>query len=139
VLVMGLGLVGHLAAKVFSACGYNVFTCDPSGARREFALRSGIRRVLPSVSPDDSDLAGQVALVLECSGHEEAAQAGCESNGFRKSAVILNGLLTWSSYQLGWRLQLPAGVFVKFLMAPVASVKRKRSPWPGPCPPAFPT
>jgi threonine dehydrogenase-like Zn-dependent dehydrogenase len=77
VLVMGLGLVGHLAAKVFSACGYNVFACDPSGARREIALRSGIARVLPSVSPEDSDLAGQVALVLECSGHEEAAQAGC--------------------------------------------------------------
>src|SRR5947209_1491064 len=39
VLVTGLGLVGHLAAKIFAACGYEVTACDPSPVRREFAER----------------------------------------------------------------------------------------------------
>jgi len=77
VLVLGLGLVGHLAAKVFAACGYNVFAYDPSTARREIAVEAGIGRVLSAIAPDDAELAGQVALAIECSGHEEAALMGC--------------------------------------------------------------
>jgi threonine dehydrogenase-like Zn-dependent dehydrogenase len=77
VLVTGLGLVGHLAAQIFARCGYEVTACDPLPARREFAERAGIRKVLPAVPLDDPTMAGQVALVLECSGHEQAALDGC--------------------------------------------------------------
>src|SRR5207237_1254329 len=76
VLVTGLGLVGHLAAKIFAACGYQVTACDPSPVRREQAERRGIARVLAAVPVDDPAFARQVALVVECSGHEQAVLDG---------------------------------------------------------------
>jgi threonine dehydrogenase-like Zn-dependent dehydrogenase len=89
VLVMGLGLVGHLAAKIFASCGYQVTTCDPSAVRREIAQEAGIARVLPSVSPDDPELARQVALVLECSGHEQGAVDACRVIRKRGEVVLI--------------------------------------------------
>jgi threonine dehydrogenase-like Zn-dependent dehydrogenase len=76
-LVTGLGLVGHLAAQIFARCGYDVIACDPVAARRAFAEQAGLRRVLPGVPLDDPAVAGEVAVVLECSGHEQAALDGC--------------------------------------------------------------
>src|SRR5579862_2500378 len=70
VIVTGLGLVGHLAAKIFASCGYEVTAVDPSPARREFATRGGIERVTDAMPLDDPELARKVALVVECSGHE---------------------------------------------------------------------
>ena len=72
VLVCGLGLVGHLAAKNFDACGYEVFTSDPVESRREIATRAGIKNVFSAVPLDDENLSGTFALALECSGHEQA-------------------------------------------------------------------
>jgi threonine dehydrogenase-like Zn-dependent dehydrogenase len=77
VIVTGLGLVGHLAAQVFASCGYEVIACDPLDSRREFAARAGLRDVRPVPPLDDPRVAGHVALVLECSGHEQAALDGC--------------------------------------------------------------
>jgi threonine dehydrogenase-like Zn-dependent dehydrogenase len=77
VLVMGLGLVGHLAAQIFARCGYELYACDPVPERRQFAREEGIRNILDAVPIDDPSLAGQVALVLECSGHEQGALDGC--------------------------------------------------------------
>lgn len=77
VLVTGLGLVGHLGARVFQRCGYRVIACDPDTGRQEFARRAGITRVLSEVPREDPDVVGRVALVLECSGHEQAAVDGC--------------------------------------------------------------
>src|SRR4051794_37384081 len=53
VLVTGLGLVGHLAAQIFAACGFEVTACDPSAARQEIARRAGIARVLAAVPVAD--------------------------------------------------------------------------------------
>lgn len=77
VIVTGLGIVGHLAAKVFAACGYDVIGCDPSAARREIATRTGLRDVRGAVPLDDKAIADKVALVIECSGHEQAALDAC--------------------------------------------------------------
>jgi threonine dehydrogenase-like Zn-dependent dehydrogenase len=76
VLVTGLGLVGHLGAQVFQSCGYRVAAVDPSACRREFAAAQGLR-VLESMPLDDPEWAEQVALVVECSGHEQAALEAC--------------------------------------------------------------
>lgn len=89
VLVTGLGLVGHLAAQMFARCGYEVTACDPSESRRNFAVQAGIRRVLPAVPLDDPDMAGQVALVVECSGHEQAALDGCRIVRKRGEVVLV--------------------------------------------------
>lgn len=89
VMVMGLGLVGHLAAQIFAACGYEVTACDPSAPRREIAAQAGITRVLPAPPLDDATVAGQVALVLECSGHEQAAVDGCRVVRKRGEVVLV--------------------------------------------------
>jgi 2-desacetyl-2-hydroxyethyl bacteriochlorophyllide A dehydrogenase len=73
VLVLGLGLVGNLAAQVFQAAGYDVTAVDPIEPRVSVAHASGIR---------DARTAIQAAippprLVLECSGHEEATLQAC--------------------------------------------------------------
>jgi len=78
VLVTGLGLVGNLAAQVFALCGYEIIAVDPLGSRRELAQRAGLKDVRAAVPLDDEAVTGQVALVLECSGHEAAALDGCK-------------------------------------------------------------
>jgi threonine dehydrogenase-like Zn-dependent dehydrogenase len=89
VMVMGLGLVGHLAAKIFASCGYEVIAVDPVESRRKMAEESGIRRVLPAAPVDDPTVAGQVALVLECSGHESGAINGCRIVRKRGEVVLI--------------------------------------------------
>lgn len=77
VLVTGLGLVGHLGSKIFHACGYEVIACDPDESRRRAAIEGGVAGVRAAMPLDDPALAGKVALVLECSGHEQALLEGC--------------------------------------------------------------
>jgi threonine dehydrogenase-like Zn-dependent dehydrogenase len=89
VLVTGLGLVGHLAAKIFASCGYEVTACDPSASRRQMAEASGIRRVLPAVPLDEPGFAGEVALAVECSGHEQGALDGCRAVRKRGEVVLI--------------------------------------------------
>jgi threonine dehydrogenase-like Zn-dependent dehydrogenase len=78
VLVMGLGLVGHLASQIFTRCGYEVCACDPSEKRRNLAKDRGIRRIEEKAPLDDPDWEGRVSLALECSGHEAAALDACK-------------------------------------------------------------
>ncbi len=70
VLVTGLGLVGHMAALVFGTCGYRITAVDPDPARRDWLRSGGVPDVRESVPAETSDLCGEVALVLECSGHD---------------------------------------------------------------------
>jgi 2-desacetyl-2-hydroxyethyl bacteriochlorophyllide A dehydrogenase len=70
VAVVGLGLIGNLAAQVFQACGMRVNALDLSPARRAVAERCGIRAVH---GPDAmSMLERQHRLVVEATGSAEA-------------------------------------------------------------------
>lgn len=89
VLITGLGLVGHLAAKVFGICGYEVIACDPDESRRDIAARSGIENVLATTPLDDPAVAGKVALVVECSGHEQAVLDACRVVAKRGEVVLV--------------------------------------------------
>ncbi len=89
VLVMGLGPVGHLAAKVFAACGYELYAWDPAEGRRRIATQAGIGNVLTRPPTEYAELVGQVALVLECSGHEQAALTGCQMVQKRGEVVLI--------------------------------------------------
>lgn len=96
VLITGLGLVGHLAAKNFQACGYEVHACDPVPSRRQIASETGIRNVLPAVPLDDPDLAGQFQLAIECSGHEQALLDA--AGAVRKRAEVVCIATPWQQY-----------------------------------------
>jgi len=89
VVVTGLGLIGNLGAQVFQACGYAVVGCDPSPPRRDLAKRCGICDVRERAPVDDASLAGQVGLVLECSGHEQAVLDGCRIVRKRGEVVLV--------------------------------------------------
>ena len=76
VVVSGLGPVGLLAALQFKRAGYVVVGVDPIAGRRAFAAGKGINAPLPVLDPKDlSVFADEPALVVECSGHEDAATA----------------------------------------------------------------
>ena len=77
VMVTGLGPVGHLAAAMLSACGYEVLATDPVAARRKLVEAKGIATTFEDVPVDDPEVAGQVGLVVECSGHEAAVLGAC--------------------------------------------------------------
>lgn len=77
VAVTGLGIVGHLAAQVFHAAGYQVIACDPDAARRQSIADRGIPAAarLPFDNPQWCE---QVDLIVDCSGHEAAVLDACK-------------------------------------------------------------
>lgn len=77
VIVAGLGPVGHLAAKIFAASGYEVLACDPAPERQALARAGGIRRVEAQMPLHDPAWAGETSLVVECSGHEASVLDAC--------------------------------------------------------------
>lgn len=81
VAVVGLGLVGNLAAQVFQACGCAVNAFDLAPARRAIAERCGIRSV-----NDGERMAGHARahrLVVEATGSAQAlaSAVGLAQNG----------------------------------------------------------
>lgn len=91
VVVSGAGPVGYLAAHLFAHAGYEIHAVEPNEGRRTYLEDSGITRVYPSISLEDSGLAGRVALVVECSGHEQAALDACRIVR-RRGEVVLVGV-----------------------------------------------
>ena len=87
VVVTGLGPVGNLGAQNFRAHGYTVVGCDPDTERRELAGRLGIQETRADVS-EVSD-AGNVALLLDCSGHETAVVDGARIVRKRGEVVLV--------------------------------------------------
>jgi len=103
VLVTGLGLVGHLAAKVFAAAGYPVFAVDPDERRRDLLAADGccdVGEAVPTLDRPEAALAG-FALVVECSGHEQAVLDGCRA--VRKGGEVVLVGVPWRR-----RTDLPA-------------------------------
>ncbi|SDT98843.1 Zinc-binding dehydrogenase [Verrucomicrobium sp. GAS474] len=91
VLITGLGPVGNLAAQIFSTCGYRVTAVDPVESRRESARKMGLADVRPSLEATGGapEIVGQIALHVECSGHEQAVLDGCKAVGKRGEVVMV--------------------------------------------------
>jgi threonine dehydrogenase-like Zn-dependent dehydrogenase len=77
VLVTGLGPIGLMGALIFARSGYDVIACDPIAERQAVARSCGLTQVHGNVPVDDPTVKGQVALVVECSAHEQAVLDGC--------------------------------------------------------------
>ena len=93
VLVSGLGLVGLMGAMLFKACGYEVHACDPVAQRRTWAEESGITSIFEKAPVGDKKLSGTYALVLECSGHEQAVLDACKITRHWGEVVLVG--LSW--------------------------------------------
>ncbi|MBN1671007.1 MAG: zinc-binding alcohol dehydrogenase [Kiritimatiellae bacterium] len=124
VIVTGLGTVGFLAAQIFAHCGYEVIAVEPQEKRRRIAETHGIAPVLPRIPLDDERIAGEIGLVLECSGHEQAVLDGCKI-AKRRGEVVLIGVpwrrcteiyaqeilhpifYRWVDVRSGWEGELP--------------------------------
>jgi threonine dehydrogenase-like Zn-dependent dehydrogenase len=91
VFVSGLGPVGYLCAHQFALAGYEVYASEPNEERRQMAVKSGIERVFPSIPLDDKSLVKQIALVVECSGHEAAVMDACKVVR-RRGEVVMVGV-----------------------------------------------
>ncbi|MCC6627288.1 MAG: zinc-binding alcohol dehydrogenase [Chloroflexi bacterium] len=76
VAVVGLGLVGNLAAQVFQTCGMVVHAFDLSPARRALAERCGLRSVHPAEAMPA--FAERCRLVIEATGSATALAAAVE-------------------------------------------------------------
>lgn len=72
IIVSGFGPVGYLATQVFLISGYEVTVIEPDDRRRGLASQVGITHAFSSMPLEDSRYAGNVSLVVECSGHEQA-------------------------------------------------------------------
>jgi len=84
VLVFGAGPIGALATAALHAAGHNdVRVCEPSPLRQDLARRLGAAWVggpddldVPSVADPGRVVDDPVDVVLECSGHSSAMEAG---------------------------------------------------------------
>lgn len=112
IAVIGLGLVGNLAAQVFAAAGMRVTAVDKSPARREFATNCGVHDVR---GPDDIDaVAEQHRLVVEASGSARALPTAVRLAGTGGEIVMIGA--PWG----GTANSVPSGtvmgeIFLRFL------------------------
>ncbi len=92
VMVMGAGPIGALTIAALRAMGVDDVTCsEPTEIRRDIAAAVGAARVVhpddlhvPSIAEPGLVVAGAVDVVLECSGHGRAMEAGlaqCKRGG----------------------------------------------------------
>lgn len=96
VLVTGAGPVGFLAAHLFRIGGYRVTVVDPDALRRKQLAQSGITDTRAAMPFEDPELQGQVALVVDCSGHEGAVLDGC--NMVRQMGEVVLVGVPWRKY-----------------------------------------
>jgi len=114
VLVTGLGPVGNMAAQVFTAGGYQVTAIDPFEARREDARKDGLKDVRASVGEAPDDLVNQVALHVECSGHEQAVLDGCRLVRKRGEVVLVG--VPWKRRTEIYAAELLHAVFHRYVV-----------------------
>ena len=114
VLVTGLGPVGNLAAQVFASCGYEVTAVDPTGARRDGAMKAGLADVRASIADGPVDITGHVALHVECSGHEQAVLDGCRTVRKRGEVVLVG--VPWTRRTEIYSFDLLHAIFHRYVV-----------------------
>lgn len=112
VLILGLGPVGHLGARVFHAAGYRVTAVDPDPKRRAMAERKGIP-TLAKVPSDDPYLRSHYTMAVDCSGHEQAVLDACWAIR-QHGEIVLTGV-PWRPTGNASAHQLLHAVFRNFL------------------------
>lgn len=114
VMITGAGPVGFLAAQIFSLSGYEVLVAEPDQARRQIVEQSGIKDVFSRAPMKDAAIAGKVALVVECSGHEQAALDACQVLRKRGELVLVG--VPWRRQTEAYAHELLSLVFHKYVV-----------------------
>lgn len=114
VLMTGAGPVGFLAAQMFALSGYEVLVAEPDATRRRWIEQSGIRNVFEKTPVDDKSIAGTVALVVECSGHERAVLDACRAVRKRGEVVLVG--VPWKRMTEIYAHELLSLVFHKYVV-----------------------
>jgi threonine dehydrogenase-like Zn-dependent dehydrogenase len=114
VMVTGAGPVGYLAAQMFALSGYEVFVVEPDEARRRQVEQSGLHGVYGRTPVDDAGIAGTVALVVECSGHEQAVLDACKVVRKRGEVVLVG--VPWRRQTEAYAHELLSLVFHKYVV-----------------------
>jgi len=96
VIVSGAGPVGLLAAHLCTIGGFDVTLVEPGARRRAQALASGINDVRSAIPLDDAAFKSKVALVIDCSGHEQAVLDAC--NVVRKRGEVVLVGVPWKAH-----------------------------------------
>jgi threonine dehydrogenase-like Zn-dependent dehydrogenase len=89
VVVTGAGPVGYLAAQIFFISGYDVIIVEPDAGRREIVKKSCGLKAVEKIPLEDKSVCGNVALVVECSGHEQAVLDACRAVRKRGEVVLV--------------------------------------------------
>lgn len=89
VIITGAGPVGFLAAHLFSIGGYDVAVVEKNALRRSQVQASGITQAYEKMPLDDETMLGNIALVVDCSGHEGAVLEACQIVGQQGEVVLI--------------------------------------------------
>lgn len=88
-MICGAGPVGFLAAQIFKLAGYDVIVVEPDDQRRANVARCGSTQTFARVPVDDPNVVGSIALVVDCSGHEQSVLDGCSVVRQRGEVVLV--------------------------------------------------
>ncbi|MBZ9994287.1 zinc-binding dehydrogenase [Mesorhizobium sp. BH1-1-4] len=114
VIICGAGPVGYLAAHQCRIAGYEVTLVEPDERRRAQAIRSGIVNTLATMPVGDPEYVGSVALVIDCSGHEQAVLDGCKVVR-RRGEVVLVGV-PWKANTAILAQEILHAIFFNFVV-----------------------
>ncbi len=114
VLITGAGPVGFLAAQMFALSGYEVLVVEPDATRRRQAEESGVHSVFEKMPVEDAAVAGTMALVVECSGHEQAVLDACKVVRKRGEVVLVG--VPWRRQTDAYAHELLSLVFHKYVI-----------------------
>ncbi|HBC88358.1 MAG TPA: dehydrogenase [Lentisphaeria bacterium] len=89
VIVTGAGPVGYLASQIFSISGYEVLIVEPDAGRRDLVKKTCGLKAVEKIPFEDKSICGNVALVVECSGHEQAVLEACKAVRKRGEVVMV--------------------------------------------------
>ncbi|MCV2870336.1 hypothetical protein OEW28_17110 [Defluviimonas sp. WL0002] len=113
VIICGAGPVGILAAHNFICGGYEVSIVEPDVMRRSQAQQSGVTTVHHAMPLEDRKYQGNVALVVDCSGHEGAVLDGCRI--VRKMGEVVLVGVPWRRYTDLSAHEIANAVFFNFV------------------------
>lgn len=113
VIISGAGPVGFLAAHLFRIGGYRVTVVDPDAPRRAQMATTGITDCYERIPLTDTAFLGQVALVVDCSGHEAAVLDAC--NIVRKNGEVVLVGVPWRKLSDVTAHELLRSVFFNFV------------------------